>query len=39
MTVQQLLQGNDKQRITAVREGLPFEAFTALREALELGSV
>ena len=38
MTVQQLLQGNDKQRITAVREGLPFEAFTALRETLELST-
>ena len=38
MTVQQLFQGNDKQRITAVREGLPFEAFTALRETLELST-
>ena len=38
MTVRQLLQGDDKQHITAVREGLPFEAFIALRDALELST-
>ena len=37
MTVQQLLQ-DDKRLIAAVREGLPFESFSALREALELST-
>ncbi len=34
MTVQQLVQSNSTERIAAVREGLSFESFVTLREAL-----
>jgi putative toxin-antitoxin system antitoxin component (TIGR02293 family) len=33
-----LVATDDKTLITAVREGLPFESFTSLRAALELGT-
>ncbi len=38
MTVQQLVQGNSTERIAAVREGLSFESFVTLREALDVGT-
>jgi putative toxin-antitoxin system antitoxin component (TIGR02293 family) len=38
MTVQQLVHGDGKELITAVREGLPFESFTTLRDTLELST-
>ena len=38
MTVQQLVQGNSAERVAAVREGLPFESFVTLREALGVGT-
>lgn len=38
MTASQLIRTESSQLITAVREGLPFESFTALREALELST-
>jgi putative toxin-antitoxin system antitoxin component (TIGR02293 family) len=38
MTVQQLVHSDSSQLITAVREGLPFESFTTLRQTLELST-
>lgn len=38
MTASQLIRTESSQLIAAVREGLPFESFTALREALELST-
>lgn len=38
MTVQQLARGDSEKLITAVRAGLSFESFTALRDALELST-
>ncbi len=38
MTVQQLVHGDGRGLISAVREGLPFESFTTLRDTLELST-
>jgi putative toxin-antitoxin system antitoxin component (TIGR02293 family) len=38
MTLQQLVHGDGKELITAVREGLPFGSFTTLRDTLELST-
>ncbi len=38
MTVLQLVEGDSAARITAVREGLSFESFATLRDALDVST-